>query len=225
MLPEIVDTLDGSKTLLNKALNETYHSVNGAVPESLHIFIEAGLHHLVQNRKDQTQPISILEIGFGTGLNAFLTCLESSKIQNQIYYDGIENFPLPAELTKSLLYHKNFDAEQGRIFDLILQMEWNKPAQVSPYFILTKLQQSILDFQPKEKYNLVYFDAFGPDKQPEMWTETIFEKMFNCLLPGGILVTYSAKGDVKRALRQVGFEVTRLAGPPMKRHMLRAQKV
>ncbi len=223
MFPEIIIAKDGSKTLFNKSLNETYHSIYGALQESQHVFIEAGFNFLYQQiSSEPNRKISILDIGFGTGLNALLSYLEAERKGVQVDFYGIEMYPLPFVLINELNYQKTFTPEQQFAFRNMHESIWNEPILISRYFTLSKLENSILSFEPEPIYNLIYFDAFGPEKQPEMWTENVFKKMFDCLLPNGILVTYSAKGDVKRNLRAAGFEVCRLEGPPMKRHILRA---
>lgn len=216
---EIKKTEDGSHTLFVPELNEHYHSAFGAIRESMHVFIHAGLHYI-----DPKDEINILEVGFGTGLNALLTAME--KQDQKIRYLGIEAFPLENEMIKQLNYPRLIpSAGSGLIFEGIHQAEWGIESAITKHFQLTKihskLQESVL---PENNFHLVYFDAFAPDVQPELWSQDIFMKIYRTMKPGGVLVTYSSKGTVKQNLRAVGFTVKRLAGPPGKKHMVRAVK-
>lgn len=217
---QIIITSDGSSSIHIPEWDEQYHSKHGAVQEAYHVFIKNGLACF--NKKN----ISILEIGLGTGLNCFITFLEAQKNNFQIEYTGIEAYPISADERKSLNFVSLLKANQYKpIFEAIHTTEWEKKNQLSKNFIFTKHLQKFEELNALNKFNLVYFDAFGPRVQPELWTENIFQKMYNALLPQGVLVTYSAKGSVRRAMQHVGFEVERLPGPPGKREMLRAIKL
>ena len=213
--PILQTTADGSSTLFVPDLNESYHSVNGAITESRHIFLDAGLHAL----NIPAESINVLEIGFGTGLNAFLTALESEKINTIIYYTGIELFPLSSDIVNQL----NFNDEKG-VFYKIHETSWEVYNKISDCFFLRKIEVDFTHFQPDEKYDLIYFDAFSPKVQPELWTESLFRKLFETMNVGGIITTYCAKGQVRRNMQQAGFRVERLPGPPGKREMLRGEK-
>ena len=221
MKREILLTDDGSVTIHLPEWNEQYHSKHGAIAEAIHVFIETGLEHWIH--KNAKQEISILEIGFGTGLNAFLTSLEATKKDLQINYAGIEAYPISGEEIKQLNYAALLDASE-EIFQKLHQSSWETPSEISRNFTLTKREQFFSEIKDSNLYNVIYFDAFGARVQPELWTEAIFEMMYKALKPNGVLVTYSAKGSVRRAMQAVGFGVERLPGPPGKREMLRATK-
>lgn len=220
---KIIKTADGSVTIHLPDWDEQYHSKHGAVQEARHVFIKMGLHFfLKENRHSE---ISILEIGFGTGLNAFITFLESVKLPVKINYTGVEAYPVTSEEISALNYAENLSAErQASVFQKIHQCSWEQPQVISGNFTLLKLKKKFEEIKAKESFNIIYFDAFGARVQPDLWTEEIFKIMFEALKPGGILVTYSAKGSVRRNLQTVGFLVERLPGPPGKREMLRAIK-
>jgi tRNA U34 5-methylaminomethyl-2-thiouridine-forming methyltransferase MnmC len=216
---KIFITSDGSTSIHIPEWNEHYHSKHGAIQEAYHVFIKNGLEYFRQKN------ISILEIGLGTGLNCFITFLETQKRNLDINYTGIEAFPIKQSEEKQLNYVEQLNAsEQQSVFHLIHNSNWEKSIALSKIFTLTKHLQKFQTLTENNRYNLIYFDAFGPRVQPELWTENIFQKMFDALLPKGILVTYSAKGSVRRAMQQVGFIVERLEGPSGKREMLRALK-
>jgi tRNA U34 5-methylaminomethyl-2-thiouridine-forming methyltransferase MnmC len=206
-------TADGSPTLFVPELDEHYHSVNGAVQEARHVYIEAGFN---QCRKPEIQ---ILEFGFGTGLNAFMTALEANKRGIKVYYTGLEKFPLTPDLVSELHYSETDD----HLFRAIHQADWELPVQISPFFTLRKIQTDFLDFDFQARYDVVYYDAFAPDKQPEVWSQAIFDKVFSAMNTEGILTTYCAKGNIRRMMQQAGFTVERIPGPPGKREMLRAK--
>jgi len=218
---ELKITADGSHTLFIPELDETYHSTHGAIQEAKHVFINAGLKHC------SLENLSVLEIGFGTGLNTFLTFLESQKDRHKLSYTSLEAFPLELDLIKELNYTQqlNLDVQDEQMFNKIHEIGWENYHEISSSFKLKKLSEKLENFNPIEKYDLIYFDAFGPRVQPEMWTIPIFEKMYSCLNTNGVLVTYCAKGAVKRGLKEVGFNVESLTGPPGKREMTRAQRV
>ncbi len=213
---EIKISEDGSHTLYVKALDEHYHSVHGAIQESLHVFIKAGLQQIKQDK------LSVLEFGFGTGLNAFLTAIYGKD--KEILYHSMEKYPVDNDVITQLNYGDAFHKQYHSLFQNIHQVSWNKIGVVNESFQLLKEECDFKKVQLKQKYNLIYFDAFAPEVQPALWTREIFQNAFNSLLPGGCLVTYCAKGVVRRTMQEVGFVVERLPGPPGKREMLRAWK-
>lgn len=212
-------TADGSTTIHITEWDEQYHSKHGAIQEAKHVFIKNGLS-LFANQK-----ISILEIGFGTGLNCFITFLEAPKMNLAIDYVGVEAYPLVADEVEKMNYVAQLEANEfAGIFNKMHQQDWELKGEISPEFSLTKRKQFFNEINDENKFNLIYFDAFGARVQPELWTEEIFEKMYKALKSEGVLVTYSAKGSVRRAMLAVGFLVEKLPGPPGKREMLRANK-
>ena len=216
---QLISTYDGSHTLYVPELDEHYHSVYGAVQESEFIFIRNGFDSC------DTDPLNILEVGFGTGLNALLTAVKSMAGSKEVNFTSLEKYPLDNGIINALNYNI-FAGEKGReIFDLIHSSPWNTRVNICRNFNLKKIETDFTKEQPSGIYNLIYFDAFGPDKQPEMWTREIFTGIASVTEKNGILVTYSAKGEVKRNLKACGFEVTLLPGPPGKRQMIRAIKI
>lgn len=215
MKPIKVITADKSFTLYVKELDEHYHSVNGAVQESMHVFIDAGLKHIEKDK------ISILEIGFGTGLNALLTYNEIESCNKEVYYESIEKYPLNREVIEELHNEEIFNSE---LFLKIHQSNWEEEVEISDKFTLKKVKIDLKNYKPKQKFDLIFFDAFAPDKQPNLWTQEIFAMLYIASNNNGILTTYSAKGIVKQALRNAGYTVKRLKGPAGKRHMVRAIK-
>lgn len=216
---EIIHTQDGSTTIHIKEWNESYHSKHGAIQETKHVFIKNGLK-LFPNKS-----ISILEIGFGTGLNAFITFLEAKELGQTIDYVGVEAYPISEDEIQSMNYLKELDALDSKaIFDKMHSINWGEKNNLSDTFSLTKRKQFFQDIDDIEKFDLIYFDAFGYRVQPELWSTEIFEKMYKALKPNSILVTYAARGVVKRSMIEVGFTVEKLAGPPGKREMFRARK-
>lgn len=212
-------TADGSNTLYVPELNEHYHSVKGALTESAHIFIQMGLNHA------QAANPRVLEIGFGTGLNAFLTLLEAEKSQRAIHFTSIERFPLSEDIVRKLSYPETIAPEECEKFYALHTAPWNQEVKISPYFTLHKIEGDFTEFSFNEYYDVVYFDAFAPEKQPEMWSQPLFDNLYRQMNPGGILTTYCAKGVVRRMLQAAGFTVERLPGPPGgKREILRATK-
>jgi len=219
MQREIITTADGSKTIQIKDWDEQYHSKHGAIQEAYHVFIKHGLN-LFKNRD-----LSILEIGFGTGLNALITLLESPKLKLNINYKGVEAFPVSADELKQLNYLEELKANSfNEAFNTMHTSPWDTELLISEAFKLYKQKSDFKDIIDVDVHDLIYFDAFGARVQPELWTEAVFELMYNTLKANGVLVTYSAKGSVRRAMQAVGFQVERLPGPPGKREMLRATK-
>jgi len=218
-MQEIIITEDGSHTIYVPELGEHYHSVHGAIQESEHIFIKCGL------RTCNADPLKIFEAGFGTGLNAFLTAIEASIQKRRIIYTAIEKYPLSGSVTGKLNYKEFFPSGYSFLFDVIHSAQWDRFENITDYFTLNKIKCDLARYEAVEKFDLIYFDAFGPDKQPEMWTDEIFSKISEMSVRDGILVTYSAKGRVRRSLKGAGFDVALLPGPPGKRHITRAVKI
>lgn len=219
MKREIIITDDGSTTIRIPDWNENYHSTHGAIQEAKHVFIKNGLD-LLQNQKS----ISILEIGFGTGLNAFITFLETLD-KEKVNYVGVEAYPISTEEIAQMNYVSELQATQYQvIFDKMHSCDWESQQNITNNFILTKRRQFFQDIDDKEQYDLIYFDAFGFPLQPELWSEVIFKKMFDALLPNGVLVTYACRTSIKNAMLSVGFSIEKLPGAPGKREMLRAIK-
>ena len=222
MKRSIITTSDGSKTIQIEDWDEQYHSIHGAIQESQHVFIKTGLHHFL--KLYQPNHLSILEIGFGTGLNAFLTALEAQTHKLKIQYDGVEAYPVLEEELLQLNYAPLIAVDQQDLFEALHHVSWEELQPLNSYFSLKKRQQFFMDIEDENTFDLIYFDAFGARVQPELWTEVIFKRMFKALKNKGVLVTYAAKGSVRRAMQAVGFTVERLEGPPGKREMLRASK-
>jgi len=219
---EIIVTQDGSHSIKVPGMNVTYHSIHGAIQESLHVFINAGLQsdHLLE-----ADTCSILEVGFGTGLNALLTAIEIEKTKQSIYYVALEPFPLDQEKVYLLNYCELLGRKDlQNDFIRMHECGWNKGLVVTEHLLMHKSNDTLQSFHHKTKFDLIYFDAFAPNVQPELWTQEIFEKMFAILKPGGVLVTYCSKGDVRRAMHTAGFVVDKLPGPKGKREMIRAAR-
>ena len=220
---KIVRTADGSTTIFLPDWDEHYHSKHGALQEAYHVFIKQGLEEV--SREAGKGLVSIMEIGFGTGLNAFITLIEAAKKNLDIEYTGIEAYPVSSQEIKALNYTETFTEKNAqKYFELLHEVAWDKEQVITPFFKLHKKTQFFHQIEAENTFDLIYFDAFGARVQPELWTEEIFAIMFRAMKPGGILVTYSAKGSVRRAMQAVGFMVERLPGPPGKREMLRARK-
>ncbi len=212
-------TSDGSTTIHLPDWNENYHSTHGAIQESKHVFISKGFDVI------SASEISILEIGFGTGLNCFITFLEAQAKEKSINYVGVEAFPVTKEEVSKLNYVSELKVDNLQlVFDKIHNCTWEEKHQIQSNFWLTKRKQFFKNIIDINQFDVVYFDAFAAEYQPELWTVAIFKKMYKALKVNGILVTYSAKGSVRRAMQEVGFSVERLDGPPGKREMLRATK-
>ncbi len=215
-------TADGSHTFFVPELDEHYHSVNGAIQESMHVFIDAGL------KQCEKTEVNVLEIGFGTGLNAFLSLLEAEKMNWKIDFTSLELYPISASEAKKLNYAELIDPFQKENFRKLHSAEWDKWEQITIYFSLQKLCLDFSDpqnFQPESKFDIIFFDAFAPDKQPEMWAQPIFDSLYSFCNADAILTTYCAKGSVRRMLTTAGFKVERLLGPKGKREMLRGRRI
>lgn len=215
----IKTTKDGSNTLYSSRFNEHYHSTFGAIEESNCVYIEAGLNH------SRLNSIKVFEVGFGTGLNSILTCAESLKRTLTVEYTAIELYPVELEIINHLNYMDFLTDDQKSIYKKIQTCKWNKKVKITDNFTLQKINLDFIHYLFQEKYDVIYFDAFAPEKQPEMWELENFIKIYESLNNNGILTTYSSKGSVKINLRKAGFRVTRLKGPSGKRHILRAEKI
>ena len=219
MKREIIITEDGSTTIRIPEWNENYHSTHGAIQEAKHVFIKNGLD-LFQTQNS----VSILEIGFGTGLNAFITFLETIN-KEKVNYVGVEAYPISQEEIAQMNYVSELDSEMYQeIFDKMHSCDWESQQKITDNFTLTKRKQFFQDIEDKNQYDLIYFDAFGFPLQPELWSETIFQKMYDALLPNGVLVTYACRTPIRKAMLTAGFLVEKLPGAPGKREMLRATK-
>lgn len=214
LIPE--KTADGSYTLTSKRFNSSYHSIHGALTESVHVFIEQGFEFYIQSPPAQT--IRVLEMGFGTALNAWLTFQEARRKNIKVHYTALEAFPPDPEC------HPIISRDEDHL--KLLEAPWDRSVSLDGSSELYKQQIPLQDFLNTDRgsYDIIYYDAFGPGSQPELWASEIFQKLFQITAPGGVFVTYCAKGDVRRALQAVGYIVTRLPGPPFKRHMTRAIK-
>ena len=217
---KIIQTADGSHTIELPGLGATYHSIHGAIQESKHVFIEAGLNLFLCNVG--SQPLNIFEMGLGTGLNAFLTAIEAIKHKIHIHYTSVEQFPL-SYLDLEVLNYPHY-LQNHQVFENIHESSWEQHIQVSEFFSLRKVKTNFQEYDANEKFHLIYYDAFAPNTQPELWTKEIFEKLLNMLQPNGVLVTYCSKGIVRRAMMAAGFTVKKLPGPPGKREILKAVK-
>lgn len=221
---EIFKTADGSHSIRLPEWNEQYHSKHGAIREAEHVFIESGLVYATEFLMLEKH-LEVLEVGFGTGLNAFLTALFGQKNNLSIDYTALEAYPVQEEEWKRLNYPNEISQKNTEdLFEKIHQAKWEQKVQITPNFSLKKHKIFFQDFQKKDLVDVIYFDAFGPRVQPELWEEDLLKAMFNALHEKGVLVTYSAKGSVRRALDHIGFEVEKIPGPPGKREMLRAHK-
>lgn len=216
---QIIPTKDGSHTVEVPGMQVTYHSLHGALQESMHVFIQAGLRFA---KPSTEKTFRILEMGFGTGLNALLTGREAQVNNWNIHYTALELFPLDSQEALSLNYAT--DPQTGDAFAQLHQADWDQEVAIGPRFTLLKHHTSLLDYSGADPFDLVYFDAFAPSAQPELWTVEVFEKLYRFLHPGGILVTYCSKGDVRRAMKSAGFTIEKIPGPPGKREIVRATK-
>ena len=215
----LIISKDGSHTIYRKDIDETYHSRHGAVQEALHVFISKGLKEVEKSKR----PINILEVGFGTGLNALLTCVNSTS---EVNYIGLEANPLSIKVLDSLNYDATvIEDNSHEVFKNIHNSPWETLCSITSLFSIKKVETTIQNFEITQPIDLVYYDAFGPNSQAEMWDISIFEKIYKAMRPQGVFVTYCAKGQVRRDLKSVGFVMERLEGPPGKREMLRGRKL
>jgi tRNA U34 5-methylaminomethyl-2-thiouridine-forming methyltransferase MnmC len=219
MITKLITTSDGSHTLYVPGMDEHYHSRFGAMRESEHIFINAGIGTVTAGKA------SVLEIGLGTGLNALLTALFAENHRIHIEYTALEKMPVDDSLV-SMLNYGTLAGERGpELFSAIHSVPWNSPSAITGWFILEKKLTDLTTDGLTGTYDVIYFDAFGPDKQPEMWSQEVMQKIAAVTRSGSVFVTYSAKGNLKRMLRSLGFEVTHLPGPPGKRVFTRAVRI
>jgi len=216
---KIITTKDGSHTVQWPEWKVTYHSTHGAIQESAHIFIQAGLHYILQ--QNPSQPVYIFEMGFGTGLNAFLTAIEAQKAKINIHYTTVELYPLSLDEIAALNYPELLNGD-ANLFQQLHQSKWNEAVTISDNFTLEKIDANLFDYTTNQLFNVIYYDAFDPSTQPELWTQAVFEKLYTMLSNNGILVTYSSKSAIRRAMQAAGFVVTKLPGPPGKREIVRA---
>ena len=219
---EIIETQDGSHSVMASEFGVSYHSKYGAIQESMHVFIEAGL----RMRMSEATELNVLGIGFGTGLNALLACIEADNQQFRVNYTGLEAFPLSSDIIEKLNYIDELDlSSEDNFFQRIHAANWEENTSIHPYFSIEKKKMRFEELQMKDAFDVIFFDAFAPNAQPELWEAPLLQKMYNALRPNGVLTTYCAKGVVKRTLKSVGFTIEALPGPPGKREMTRAVKM
>ena len=222
----IITTKDGSHSLFTDAFDEIYHSGNGAIQESTHVFIQSGFKHAIATFPSPTT-IHILEVGFGTGLNALLTIITGQEHGRDVYYETMELYPVPMDVVKELNYAQLLgDERSSLLFHALHDNAWNATHTITPHFSFKKNQVSFLSFVPAaETFHLIYFDAFAPGNQPEMWTLEMMQKLYRSLVVNGVLVSYCSKSAFRKNLVEAGFKVEKLPGPPGKREMVRAFKL
>jgi len=216
---QLKTTHDGSHTLYSPAIDECYHSQNGAIQESEHIFIKTGWESCEKSE------LKIFEIGFGTGLNAFLTLLKAEKERKKTIYTALELYPLDKEITRKLNYFELLDKNRKADFEKLHNTAWNEKTEITPFFTLEKIQADFTNYELKDLYDLFYFDAFSPEKQPEMWSQECFEKLYANANSDAVFVTYCAKGVVRRAIQNAGFQVERLPGPIRKKRNFESEEI
>jgi tRNA U34 5-methylaminomethyl-2-thiouridine-forming methyltransferase MnmC len=221
MQKQLIVTGDGSHSIEIPELNVSYHSKHGATQESRHIFIEAGLLPLMQKRSE----IAIFEMGLGTGLNALLTFMETVDQPVKVYYEAVETNPVEPVIADSLNYTTILNRpDLQEVFLQIHQLPWNSPQHLSENFYFYKRNADVADIIFTTTYNLIYFDAFAPEIQPEVWSVEIFKKIYEALEEGGLLLTYCSKALVRKAMEEAGFTVEKISGPWGKREIVRARK-
>ena len=225
----IITTKDGSHSLFSEKYEEIYHSGNGALQESRHVFIHSGFEYAVQKFKTvitAENPINIFEVGFGTGLNALLSLIAAEQKKVNVYYETIERYPVSLNVIGQLNYVQLLDeGGNGHLFQALHQSEWNAHHDISDRFAFKKNEQSFMEFQlSRDTFHVVYFDAFAPENQPEMWTLEVMQKIYASLVPGGVMVSYCSKSVFRKTLIEAGFLIEKLPGPPGKREMVRAVK-
>lgn len=219
MKRELRVTEDGSHTLYLPEMDEPYHSIHGAIQESRHVFLAHGLLTLDKSS------LNILEIGFGTGLNALLTLAEGQKRGLIINYHTVEKYPLDYEEFSQINFENFIEGVHPGSLMKLHEAPWEEKVPITETFTITKEKSDFRTMKASRSLDLVYFDAFAPQKQPHLWTEEIFRTISEAVAPGGVLVTYTCKGSVRRALTSCGFEVTKVPGPPGKREMIRAERI
>ncbi len=219
---QLVVSADGSHTLTSNKFGVTYHSIHGSIDESIHVFLAGGLDYF----KNKKKPIAIFEMGFGTGLNVWLSAIYAERNQLEINMESIECFPVNDQVISALNYTSELPCKpkEATYFKTIHQNPWGQPNEVNPFFSFRKHQANIMDHSFNRKYDIIFFDAFAPNTQPELWEKPLHKKLFDALNPGGILVTYCAKGIFKRVLKDIGYSLDKLRGPGKKHEMTRAIK-
>ncbi len=217
---KIQSTSDGSHTLYSERFKEHYHSTYGAIQESMHIFIKSALE-----AHPPSTTLNLFEVGLGTGLNAYLTLLYAMHTKQAICYESIEKYPVGMDIIKNLNFPKKLEAKEEKLFFAIHQAQWNKWVKLNDYFKFKKHQNDFTLFSPEGMYDIIYFDAFSPEVQPELWKQEIFNKLYDKSNKKAILTTYSSKGIIRRRLIEAGFSVEKIPGPPGKREILRAVKI
>lgn len=222
MKKQLITTADGSKTIHFPEWNESYHSKHGAILEAQHVYIKSGLDY--RGQLGQTSNLKVLEFGFGTGLNTLLSLIYATDNQINVTYHGIEKYPLNPQLIRDINYSEILKSKRSK-FDILHEVEWETASTISDTFQLKKIKSNFQDFQSEDKYDVIFFDAFGPRVQPELWEKPLLEKCYHTMSQNGVWVTYSCKGSVRRNLKELGFEVEKITGPPGKREMLRAVKI
>ncbi|HVZ56979.1 MAG TPA: tRNA (5-methylaminomethyl-2-thiouridine)(34)-methyltransferase MnmD [Chitinophagaceae bacterium] len=230
MPPRVILTADGSHSIEIPDRGLTYHSLHGALQESRHVFLETGLlHWLASCPSDDPAgtaaagPVAVFEMGLGTGLNALLTLLEAERLQRPVQYRALELHPLDPDQAAALNYCQLLG--RGDLQDTFASLHrgaWERELPLTPWFTLHKTRADLASWEPDQAASLVYFDAFAPGDQPDLWTQEIFRKLYGMMLPGGVLVTYCSKGAVRRALQAAGWQVEKRPGPPGKREIVRA---
>lgn len=220
---ELIITDDGSHSIFVEELRETFHSERGSIQESLHTFIKEGLEY--SHKTFGKTSFSLLEIGFGTGLNALMTLLKVEDLSIDVCYDGIDAFPLEENIYRQLNFEPLISGAQPGILLKMHELPWEQPQTITEKFSLHKIQVDLLEFNPAKTYELIYFDAFAPSVQPALWTYPVFEKLYNALSHQGVLVTYSAAGSPRRAMQKAGFWIEEIRGAIGKREMTRAVKL
>lgn len=221
---QLIITQDGSPSIRSFKFGATYHSTHGALSESQVVFISNGLHYVIQG--GLSSELHVLELGFGSGLNAFLTLQASADRVQKIYYHTVEKYPLDESLYRPYCeaFEHLWTNDSISSFEYLHLVAWNKPVLIADYFELCKWHMDFWDIPEVEQYHLIYHDAFAPSVQSEFWEKAFLKKLYNLLKPGGILVSYCCKGDFRRALQLVGFQIEKLPGPPGKREVIRAIK-
>lgn len=218
---EIMDTEDGSHTLKIPGTDITFHSKRGAIQESVHVFIQSGLQYFL-HRNPLEGTVRIFEAGLGSGLNALLTAIAARDNGKQVAYSAVDLYPLPDDIISRLNYPQILN--EADLYREIMQAGWGQWLSVASFFRLRKIRASLVDYVFNEPYHIIYFDAFAPEDQEDMWSDAIFSKLFNAIVAGGVLVTYCSKSIVRKALQQAGFKVEKIPGPPGKREIVRAVK-
>ena len=219
MKRELRITEDGSHTLYVNDLDESYHSIHGAIQESVHVFINQGFRKISQSY------VRVLEIGFGTGLNMILTLRESERTGIRVNYHAVENYPLTPEEYKKLNYDHMKEVNSKGLLTRAHDSQWDTSIKLTDSFTLYKELSDFRTMGPRGPFDLVYFDAFAPDKQPHIWSAEIFSKIHNVTVPGGVLVSYTSRGSIRRIIKTCGFKVEKVPGPPGKWEMIRATRI